>query len=141
MTTRFGFDDAGVGFDQAPFASIYADIEVQAGKTLPAFSASVTLSKDRRLHVETTASATFTAFSATAIVQTRAAAPQELTADKTFARVHIHGERPNASAEPPHGRGCGNLPSVHRNRNAIPAHPRYIARSTINRRYGRIRRD
>ena len=52
MTTRFGFDDAGVGFDQAPFASIYADIEVQAGKTLPAFSASVTLSKDRRLHVE-----------------------------------------------------------------------------------------
>ena len=84
MTTRFGFDDAGVGFDQAPFASIYADIEVQAGKTMPAFSASVTLSKDRRLHVEVTAAATFPAFSGTATVQSRMAVRNELTADKTF---------------------------------------------------------
>lgn len=45
MTTRFGFDDAGVGFGQAAFASTSADVLIEAGKTLPAFSTSVTLGK------------------------------------------------------------------------------------------------
>ena len=64
MTTRFGFDDAGVGFDQAPFASIYADVLIEAGKTLPAFSTSATVQK--RAPTRLTASQTFPASSSTA---------------------------------------------------------------------------
>ena len=41
MTTRFGFDDAGVGFDQAPLRSTFADLELQASKALPALSTSL----------------------------------------------------------------------------------------------------
>ena len=62
MTTRFGFDDAGVGFDQAPFASIYADVLIEAGKTLPAFSTSATVQTRTPTRHAITAAKTFPAF-------------------------------------------------------------------------------
>ena len=123
MTTRFGFDDAGVGFDQAPFASIYADKLLEAGKTLPAFSTSVTLQTrtptrheiqavktfPAASHTATVddrtptrhaiaAAATFNALTATAMVQNRAPTRHVITAAKTFpsatSTVAVNSESP-----------------------------------------------
>ena len=84
MTTRFGFDDAGVGFDQAPFASIYADVLIEAGKTLPAFSTSATVQKRAPTRNELTASQTFPASSSTTALQSDDRLRKPLAASATF---------------------------------------------------------
>ena len=65
---RFGFDDAGFGFDQFPFDSTLAYHEIQAGKTLPAFFASATVLS--RLY-EIQAGKTLPVLSASATLRTR----------------------------------------------------------------------
>ena len=82
---RFGFDDAGFGFDQFPFDSTLAYHEIQAGKTLPAFFASATVQSRTPARAEVTATTTFAAPSATAAVQSRTPARAEVTATTTFA--------------------------------------------------------
>ena len=137
MTTRFGFDDAGVGFDQAAFASTYADVLLEAGATFPAFTTSATLQTRTPTRHEIQASKTFPAVTATTTIHSES----PLTVDCHFPRLDHHCNAIQARAKPPIRRGYGNVRRIGKHGNASPTHPGHIARSTSNRRYGRIRRD
>ena len=83
MPTRFGFDNAGRGFDQAPFGSIFEYRAVEADKTLSALSSSVSVQLRTPVRQEIQSSGTFGAPSATVAVQL--AQRHAVTAFTTFA--------------------------------------------------------